>query len=243
MLQLGAVIAAAGLFGSLLRTESQLGQDVGANPLARAVRADPSSPTDGNPAADLTLIVFTDYSCPACRAAHPAMKRAVAADRKVRVVYKDWPIFGDRSERAARVAIASDVQGIYPLVHDRLMTGRADDDRALRTSVEASGGDWERLQSDLAKNRTEISAQIERNKRQAFGLGLGGTPGYLIGPILVRGALNEGQFTRAVKQARQRSSISALERHAADAALAYRRRHSACKRSGAGLTHHACSPG
>lgn len=203
--QLCAVIAVAGLFGSLLRTESPLGQDVSANALASAVRADRSSPTDGNPAADITLIVFTDYRCPACRTAHPAMKRAVAADRKVRVVYKDWPIFGDRSERAARIAIASDVQGIYPLVHDRLMTGRVDDDRALRTSVEASGGDWVRLQSDLARNRTEVSAQIERNKRQAFELGLGGTPGYLIGPVLVRGALTEEQFTRAFKQARQRS--------------------------------------
>lgn len=205
VVQLCAVMVAAALFGILLRSERPLGRNVGDNQLARTVREDRSSPTDGNPAADLTLIVFTDYRCPACRAAHPAMKRAVASDGGVRVVYKDWPIFGDASERAARIAIASGFQNIYPLVHDRLMTGPLDGEDALRAAVERSGGDWRRLQSDLTRNRARISAQLERNRWQAFGLGLGGTPGYLIGPILVRGALREREFVRLFKQARHGS--------------------------------------
>ncbi len=131
------------------------------------------------------------------------MKRAVAKDGQVRIVYKEWPIFGDASERAAKVAIASNFQNIYPLVHDRLMTGPADGDAALRAAVERSGGNWPKLQSDLTRNSAQIDAQLGRNRMQAFGLGLGGTPGYLIGPILVRGALNEGEFTRVFKQARQ----------------------------------------
>ena len=200
--QLFAVIAVAALLSLLLQTRRPLGENVSDNALALAVRNDRSSPAEGPSTADLTLIVFTDYRCPACRAAYPAMKRAIAKDGKVRVVYKDWPIFGDASERAAKVAIASDFQNIYPLVHDRLMTGRADSDAALRTAVKRSGGDWRKLQSDLTANRAQIDAEIGRNKMQAFGLGLGGTPGYLIGPILVRGALTESEFTRVFKQAR-----------------------------------------
>ena len=202
MWQLCAVIAAAALLSLLLRTGRSLGENVSGNALALAVRNDRSSPADGPSTADLTLIVFTDYRCPACRATYPAMMRAVAKDRRVRIVYKDWPVFGDVSERAARVAIASDFQNIYPLVHDRLMTGRVDGDAALRTAVERSGGNWRTLQSDLTRNRAQIESEIGRNKMQAFGLGLGGTPGYLIGPILVRGALTEGEFTRVFKQAR-----------------------------------------
>ena len=189
----------------LLRDQRSLGQNVGDNLLARAVREDRSSPAEDNPAADLSLIVFTDYRCPACRAAHPAMKRAVATDRKVRIVYKDWPVFGAASERAARIAIASSFQGIYPLVHDRLMSGRADSEDALRNAVQQSGGDWRRLQGDLASKQTLISAELARNRRQAFELGLPGTPGYLIGPILVRGALTEAEFTRVFRAARQAS--------------------------------------
>jgi protein-disulfide isomerase len=188
-----------------LRSQRSLGQNVADNSLARAVSEDQSSPAQGNPAADLDLIVFTDYRCPACRAAHPAMKRAVATDGKVRIVYKDWPIFGTASERAAQIAIASSFQGIYPLVHDRLMSGRADSEHALRNAVRLSGGDWHRLQRDLAGNRTLISAQLARNGKQAFELGLPGTPGYLIGPILVRGALSEAEFTRVFDEAREAS--------------------------------------
>jgi len=203
-LQLAALAAGATLIMALLRTHSPLGVDVSSVPSATAVREDRSSPTQENPSADLTMIVFTDYRCPACRQAHPAMKRAVARDGRVRIVYKDWPIFGEVSERAAQVAIASDLQNIYPMVHDRLMTGDAHDNDALRAAVEGSGGDWNRVQDDLARNRSAISAMLTRNRTQAFALGMGGTPGYLIGPILVRGALSESEFTRAFSQAREK---------------------------------------
>lgn len=187
----------------LLRSQRSLGQHVGDNSLARAILEDQSSPTGGNPAADLALVVFTDYRCTACRSAHPAMKWAVATDGNVRIVYKDWPIFGAASEHAAQIALASRFQGIYPLVHDRLMIGRADKEDGLRLAVEQSGGDWRRLLDDLASKRMLISEQLTRNKRQAFEIGLPGTPGYLIGPILVRGSLSEADFTRVIQEARQ----------------------------------------
>jgi protein-disulfide isomerase len=199
---LAAAVAIAVLLSFLIRSQRPLGEDIGSNPLALAVREDRSSPVEGSAAADLTLILFVDYRCPGCRTSHPAMKRAVASDGRVRIVYKDWPVFGATSERAAQVAIASDYQKLYPQVHDRLMTGPVDGEEALRAAVEHSGGDWRRLQSDLVKYRTEIAAQIARNKMQAFQIGMGGTPAFLIGPIRVRGALTEREFRRVFAQAR-----------------------------------------
>jgi protein-disulfide isomerase len=134
------------------------------------------------------------------------MKKALARDGKVRVVYKDWPIFGAPSERAARVAIASSYQGIYPEVHDRLMSSQSLDQEGLRAAIEQSGGSWSRLQSDLLQREGDIEGQIMSNKGQAFGLGLGGTPGYLIGPLLMRGALIEAQFSQAIRRARELSN-------------------------------------
>jgi protein-disulfide isomerase len=100
------------------------------------------------------------------------------------------------------VALASDLQNIYPLVHDRLMQGRADTEAALRDAVELSGGDWRRLEIELAMNRPVIAAQLAHNRRQALELGLPGTPGYLVGRFLVRGALTEGEFKRLFREAR-----------------------------------------
>lgn len=201
--QLLAVIIVAGLLTLALQSHRPLGQNTSGNAHAGAVQKASLSPSDNNPAADLTLIVFTDYRCPACRIAHPAMKRAVKADGKVRIIYKEWPVFGKLSERAAQVALASDAQNIYPLVHDRLMTAPSLSEHTLRTRVELSGGDWRRLQRDLAEKRVQILAELERNRRQAFGLGLGGTPGYLIGPILVEGALDEREFRKVFREARR----------------------------------------
>ncbi len=164
--------------------------------------ADGSSPRSGPPGADLSVAVFTDYRCPACRRADPEMQRAVEADGAVTVVYKDWPLFGERSNRAARVALASVAQGIYPAVHHAFMAAPNLDERTLRAVVEHAGGDWAKLEDDLRRGAAAIEEQLARNARQAFALGLGGTPGYLIGPLQVRGALDEGEFRAAFDAAR-----------------------------------------
>jgi protein-disulfide isomerase len=132
------------------------------------------------------------------------MKKALARDGRVRVVYKDWPILGPPSHRAARVAIASSFQGTYPEVHDRLMKSPSMDEAQLRAAVERSGGSWRRVQEDLVTRAGDIEEQITRNKQQAFSLGLGGTPGYLIGSILVRGGLDASEFTRVLREARRK---------------------------------------
>jgi protein-disulfide isomerase len=202
LITLVAVIAIGLAAMFALKWTAPVGRDVSNVPFAAEVRRDRYGPASGSADADMTLIVFTDYQCSACRIAHPRMQRAVEADGRVRIVYRDWPIFGAPSERAARVAVASDYQGIYPALHDRLMRASRFDDAALQREVEAVGGDWQRLLEDLARHGDRIEARVAETKRQAFGLGLGGTPGYLVGGILLRGAHDEGEFARAIQRAR-----------------------------------------
>ncbi len=195
------VVLGAGL-SYLLQGARPLGQNVGDSPLAAQVMAGQRSPrTESGPSA-LKVVVFSDYRCPACRGAEPALRSAVAEDGNVQVIYKEWPIFGEPSVRAAKVALAADRQGIYPEVHRAFMQLRNFDDAALRDAVVGAGGDWERLQNDLAEFEASIEEELAINKRQAFGLGLGGTPGYLVGPLLIKGALSEGEFLRVFADAR-----------------------------------------
>jgi protein-disulfide isomerase len=193
------------LISALLRTQKPVGQYVGALPTVRAVQSDSSSPVEENPAANVTIVVFTDYRCPACRRAHPDLKGAALKDGRVRIIYKDWPIFGPPSERAARIAIASDHQGLYPRLHDRLMRATRFDEAGLAQEVARAGGDWQRLLHDLDQHAASIEAQLANNGRQAFALGLPGTPGYLVGPVLVRGAATEAEFRKAIAEARRKS--------------------------------------
>lgn len=186
-----------------LRSTADIGQDVGDNATARAVLADNVSPIRTVDAPTLTAAVFTDYQCPACKLADPEFEAAFVKDGRVRLVYRDWPIFGAMSERAARIAIAADRQGIYPALHRALMAERLPlTDDILRAAVERTGGDWARAERDLAQNADAIDRRLDRTREDAFALGIAGTPAYLIGRILVIGAQNQAGFARVFARAR-----------------------------------------
>ncbi|MES2290557.1 MAG: DsbA family protein [Pseudomonadota bacterium] len=199
-----AVAIGYGVSQWLLRS-APIGRDVSANPLAQTLLRDTQSPSRDVASPTLTLVVFTDYQCPACRQANSEMDAAVAQDGRVRVIYRDWPVFGPMSERAARVVIASDRQRIYPAVHSRVMNSwhRADD-TLLREAVEMAGGNWDTLLNDLKVHGPEIDAQIVRNKADAFAIGVRASPTYLAGTRLARGRLDEAGFKRLFAEARDR---------------------------------------
>lgn len=200
---LGALVIAAWAASLLLQRSGEIGQNVGGLQTVEAVRQDQTAPSTANKLADVTLIVFSDYQCPACLLAYPDMVRATAKDGRVRIVYRDWPIFGERSERAARVALASRYQGLYVKVHHLLMSGRRVDEDYLQRTVERAGGDWDKLESDLRDHSQEIDELLARNGQQAFSMGIAGTPAYLAGPLLIRGRISEAEFSRAIAEARR----------------------------------------
>ncbi len=203
-LALAGVIGGGYAVSAVLRATAPLARDVSGNRIAEAALDDPDSPSGGAPRGALVMAVYTDYRCPACRQAHPTMKAAVREDGDVRVLYKDYPIFGAVSENATELAIASRYQGLYEPLHDRLMTGRASvDTDDIRLAIMAIGGDWLRLERDRKARARDIAKQLGRVANEAFGLGIGGTPAYLIGPMLVNGALDAGEFRRVFRDARK----------------------------------------
>ena len=152
---------------------------------------------------DLTIVEYTDYQCPFCKAAHPALQKLLASDKKVRLIYRDWPIFGAQSIAAARVGIASKYQGKHAAVHDALMKSpRPLTDQSIRAAVTKAGADWTRLQADMKKNADEIDALLERNNEQAESLGLQGTPAFIIGTYLHEGGLDYVSLKDSVHEAR-----------------------------------------
>ena len=121
------------------RSNQSIGRSVGTSSAAIGVRTDNTSPEARHGTADLTLVAFIDYRCPACRKGDPAMRKAVARDGNIRLVYKDRPIFGAQSERTAEVALAADRQGIYPSVDHALMRMPVDA-QSMRRAVEQTCG-------------------------------------------------------------------------------------------------------
>jgi protein-disulfide isomerase len=60
----------------------------------------------GNPDGDITLVEFFDYNCPYCRQMMPSVMELIEADPELRIVFRDWPVLGEESVNASRVALA-----------------------------------------------------------------------------------------------------------------------------------------
>lgn len=188
----------------LLRLLPEEGRRLTLTPVVQEVIADPGSPWSGARNPDVTVVVFTDYLCPLCKQTDPALGRLLADDPRVRVIWKDWPIRGEMSEYAAVTALAAERQGRYREVHDALMAARGElTPQRVDAIAEAAGADLARLAADRTEHADEIHAQLARHSRQAFGLGLPGTPSYLVGPYLLVGALDDRRLRQAVDRARR----------------------------------------
>lgn len=167
------------------------------------IQTDPVAPTIAPKDADVTLVMFSDYQCPFCRKVHPVLEQLLREDGKVKVVYRDWPIFGAGSVEAARAAIASKYQGKHAAFNDALMhTQGKVTSQSIRAAAAKAGVDWTRLQTDLSTHEDDIDGAIDRTSRYAAMMGLSGTPGMLVGPYLIPGAIDLGGLREAVAAAR-----------------------------------------
>jgi len=159
----------------------------------------------GNASGDVTLIEFFDFNCGYCKRAAPDVVALVAADPKLRVVLKDFPILGPGSVEASKVALAvkqlkgSEAAGEF---HKRLIVlpEQVDGARALQL-VQELGWDRKAIEAEAASQRIEaiISATMDLAQR----LGMTGTPAFIVGDQVIEGAVGQGPLKDAIQAARK----------------------------------------
>jgi protein-disulfide isomerase len=154
----------------------------------------------GNPRGDVTLVMFTDYSCGYCKASVPSVDRLLREDPNLKVVWREIPVLGPQSETAARAALAAARQGRYLGFHRALFGGGRPDEAGLMAAARAAGLDAEQLGAALAD--PAIAREIQGNLALAGRLGIGGTPAFVIGDRLIPGAVSYDVLKQAVDGAR-----------------------------------------
>jgi len=162
---------------------------------------DPETPVGGNPLGDATLVEFFDYNCPYCRDVASVMAEAEAADPGLKIIYKEFPILGPNSVLAAKAALASERQGKYGEFHKLMMqnSGPADE-TSVFVAAETVGLNIEQLRIDMED--PAIQAQIDRNIDLALALRINGTPGFVIGDEILRGAADLTTIQSLIDKAR-----------------------------------------
>ena len=153
---------------------------------------------------DLTIVYFMDYQCPACRKYTPDVERVLKEDPRIRVIYRDTPLLGPRSDKAALAAIASSFQGRHEAFHHALMMTKGQlDDTAIKSAATKAGVNWSRLERDMVGRREDIDLLIARNFDLATDIGIAGTPAFIIGDRQSNGALDYRALKLEIADARK----------------------------------------
>lgn len=171
----------------------------------RDITHTPDQPVLGNPNGDVTLVEFYDYQCPFCRKIHADVTALVAGDGGVRLVMKDWPIFGETSIFAHKVGLAAVSFGKYAEVHTALMhlPGRRLTEADIIRAARSVGLDAEEAAQRFDQEADRWMALIWRNEQLAQRLSLQGTPAFLAGSAIYPGAAPVSALRDMLRAARK----------------------------------------
>jgi protein-disulfide isomerase len=139
----------------------------------------------GNPAAPITIEVFSDFTCPHCKIFHettlPALMRDYVVKGKVYVVLRDFPLNGpghEHSREAAIYATAAARIGKYTAVADALFANQA--------TWAVNGQVWQCVASVLTPAEQKsvqalskdpgVVAEVERELQEGLSTGVNSTP-------------------------------------------------------------------
>jgi protein-disulfide isomerase len=156
-------------------------------------------PWTGGADAPVTVVEFSDFQCPYCRAAESTVKamRAKYGDR-IKFVYMDFPLsFHPHAMDAARAAQCAAEQDKFWPYHDALF---ADQSKLAESDLKATA---KRLGLDTGRfntcfNQGQPDGRIKAEQQQGEALGVTGTPTFFINGREIVGAQPLDKFAEVI---------------------------------------------
>lgn len=170
------------------------------------------SPIKGDPAAPVTLVIFSEYQCPFCARVEGTLKELQTKYGKdLRIVWKDNPLpFHDKAEPAARAGIAAHAQGKFWEFHDKLFANQqALGLEELKGHAKELGLNMAKFEADM--NAPSAAASIKEDQALATRLAARGTPHFFVNGFRLRGAQPAPKFIEIIDRelARAKAKIAA----------------------------------
>ena len=141
---------------------------------------------------DVEIVEFFDYNCGYCKRAQASVEELIKTDKKVKIIYKEFPILGQPSMEMAQVSVAVNMNypKSYKKFHDTLMTSQERGKDGALEIVKKVGLDVNKIKNTLKNSKDEIDATLKSNLELGSSIGINGTPGFVIGEELSPGALD-----------------------------------------------------
>lgn len=159
-------------------------------------------PSVGPATAPVTIVMFSDFQCPACARTHPVLKQVIGEySGKVRLVVRDYPLEGTHLDafNAALAANAAAKQGKYVEYIERLYTNQNSLDKSALTRFATELG-LNVKQFEIDFSDAAAAAEIRQDQRDGDAVGVGGTPTIFVNGVKVH-SLSASAFRRAIDRA------------------------------------------
>lgn len=155
----------------------------------------------GNPDGDVTIYEFSDYNCGYCKRVFVNIQQVLNEDPNLELRVKEFPILSQSSVFAAKAGLAAQRQGKFADFHRYMMTDVGAITEASTTkAARIVGLDMDQFTKDMADPK--IDALLATNAALAKQLEITGTPGLLVGNIVVPGAISAAQIRDLVARVR-----------------------------------------
>ena len=157
-------------------------------------------PTVGSSEADYTIIEFFDYRCGYCSKQANDFQKLLKNTNNVKIIYMEWPIFGDISDTAAKIALIvwQKYPQLYFEVHNQFMQLGPKMKKVSIVDIlnknELNGE--EIFQEAISQKSNDI---IEANMKLAKSLGLRGTPASIVNDSIYPGYLQYKTLETLIK--------------------------------------------
>lgn len=149
--------------------------------------------TDDDPAkgaanASITVVMFTDFQCPACSATHPVLQKVLAEyGEKVRFVVRDFPLtqLHQNAFKAAQAANAANAQGKFFEYTELLYNNQnALDTDSLKKYAAQIGLNQKQFDSDLDSEK--FAPEVRKDMKDGENYAISSTPTIFINGVKVR---------------------------------------------------------
>lgn len=143
--------------------------------LAEAIEVDPGDgPARGNPEAPVTIVEFSDFSCPACAALQPVLGQILQQyDGQVRLAFRHFPLrFQGKPLLLARAAECGHEQGSFWPLHDLLFArnGEIEGRESLHKEIAGLGFDQEAFMACLDSDRATLRPRADFEAGLSYGV-------------------------------------------------------------------------
>jgi protein-disulfide isomerase len=132
----------------------------------------------GSKSPNVTIVEFFDYQCGHCQKMHPVMNELLKNNQNLKVVYREFPIFGKTSILASQAAIAAGMQGKYPQMQELLFTLKKIDEKSILELAKKAGLNLTKFQADMKSK--QVTDSLTNNRQLAENMKLFGTPVFIV---------------------------------------------------------------